>query len=638
MGTSPKGQCNNHCTGANLQMENTKKDGAMEQRMKAMRLSMFQESDADDFEACVRDVMASTGLTEDEARIVAGALREELLPKVAQTFGLDEEDIRPLMGGGGDAEHATTEFADDETPVDPMDDAADEEEAGDELALPSEDTLEDGGEEDDLGSMETLEIQVPAGKMDDVQKALDEILGDDTFDAADDFGFEAEGDTAMADDIDADGKVMNNMDNEKLAERRARREAIVAQNAKGVRTAGEDGKPRDIGLGDDTSHNGKPFQYADGAQMKGEDRYEGMTLDDSGGNSLREQNPTFADLPVPTKNPENLQLKDNYKTFKFDGPEGELEYHMSSEAFEVPSESPDRDGNFAVPTQMTETLHRKTTVASEIQKNVERVASEGADDEDQEVLANTDAELFVTSDGKRVNRAQFEDHVINKLVEAGYQEREVIAAGFEKGLELYGQLLESERTAQSKSPATFEDIKRAAADRKERIDRMANKLKMEIQSGQDGDEDEDTMEEMLEKERKAMEETFFREAELYKKRVKTAYGISSRLVVANVLPESEIDSHVNTWLKDNLSVEAMLRLGSVMLRSAQTNSKRLAQANAEGGNVRTAGVSVNPALVSPTSGTGEVKNRLANLFSIGDVPRAEFDRYQDDARRESRNY
>lgn len=608
--------------------------------MKAMRLAMFQESDADDFNACVRDVMASTGLTEAEARIVAGALREELLPKVAQSFGLDEEDIRPLMiGDGGNAEQNTTDFANDEdAPVDPMDDAADEEAADDELALPTEDTFDDGGEEDDLGSTETLEIQVPAGKMDDVQKALDEILGDDTFDAADDLGFDAEDDTAMADDIDADGKVMNNMDNEKLAERRARREAILAQNANGVRTASEDGKPRDIGLGDDTSHNGKPFQHADGAQMKGEYTAGGKTLDDSGGNSLRGQNPTFADMSVPTKNPENLQLKDSYKTFKFDGPEGELEYQMSAEAFEVPSESPDREPGLEVPTQMTETLKRKTTVANEILKNVERVASGDSDDEDQQVLANSDAELYVTSDGQHVNRAEFEDHVINKLVAAGYTEREVIAAGFEKGLELYGQLLEGERTAQSKSPATFEDIKRAAGERKDRIDRMADKLKMEIQSGQAGEEDDDTMEELLEQERKAMENTFLREAEIYKKRVKTAYGISTRLVVANVLPEGEVDSHVDTWLKDNLSVETMLKLGSVMLRSAQTNSKRLAQAQAEGGNVRTAGVSVNPALVSPTSGTGEVKDRLANLFSVGNVPRAAFDRYQDESRRESRDY
>ena len=630
-------------------MAKTKQEGGLDAKTKAVRLAMLQESDADDFRQCVREVQASTGLSEAEARIVAGALRSEMLPKVAQSLGLEEEDIAdfanhlPDEEDHEDGEPTTTDFADDK--VKDEDDFVEEPEddtaaiRGDALDMGGEDAIEDDmSDVDDLGTEQTLEIQVPAGKVDEVQEAIRSILGDDAFDLGggdskfdfgsddeDDFGHEFDKSTFGDDEDDLNfeddetgeeapntGKQVISMSNKQMAGRE-------------VRAADEQVKPKDRGLGSDTSHGGKPFQYAADAQYQGEDKRPGMTLQDSAGNSLREQNPTFADATVPAKNPEKLQLKNSYKTFKYEGPDGDIEYDMSSEVFEVPSAGEKAGGEFEVPTQMTSTLDRKTTVAN-LKSNVERVAGEKANDDSDYVTASNE-ELYVTSDNRTVGRDEFEEHVIDTLVASGMSEKEVLAMSFAEGLELYGNIVE-QRTAASNAMG---DITRAHAERQARINKLAADIKVEIAGGtEEPDGTDETIEEALKESREAMRDTFIREAELFKKRVKAAYGVTTRLVIAGIINDNEVDNHVDTWLKDNLSVGAMLKQGNFMLRAASKTTDRTVQAGNNSGNTRTAGVSVNPALVTPNLGsTQEVKDRLANLFTVGGIPRNAFDAYKD---------
>jgi hypothetical protein len=628
-------------------MATTKQEGGLDARTKAVRLAMLQESDADDFRQCVREVQASTGLSAAEARIVAGALRSEMLPKVAESLGLEEDDIAdfanklPDEEDDVDGEQPTTDFADDK--VEDEDDFVEEPQddtaaiRGDALDMGGEDAIEDDmSDEDDLGTEQTLEIQVPTGKVDEIQEAIRSILGDDAFglggdsefnfedDEEGDFGDENFEDKPWGDDDDL------NLEDENIGEEAPNigKQVISMSNkqkaGREVRAADEQVKPKDRGLGSDTSHGGKPFQYAADAQYQGEDTRPGMTLEDSAGNSLRDQNPTFADATVPAKNPERLQLKNSYKTFTYEGADGDIEYDMSSEVFEVPSAGEKAGGEFEVPTQMTSTLDRKTTVAT-LNSNVERVAGEKATDDSDYVTANNE-ELYVTSDNRTVGRDEFEEHVIDTLVASGMTEKEVLAMSFAEGLELYGNIVE-QRTAASNAMG---EITRAHAERQARINKLAADLTVEITGGtEEPDGTEETLEEALKESREAMRDTFIREAELFKKRVKAAYGVTTRLVIAGIINDNEVDNHVDTWLKDNLSVGAMLKQGNFMLRAASKTTDRTVQSG-NSGNTRTAGVSVNPALVTPNLGsTQEVKDRLANLFTVGGIPRNAFDAYKD---------
>lgn len=630
-------------------MATTKQEGGLDARTKAVRLAMLQESDADDFRQCVREVQASTGLSEAEARIVAGALRSEMLPKVAQSLGLEEDDIadfaNKLPGDEDDAdgEQPTTDFADDK--VEDEDDFVEEPQddtaaiRGDALDMGGEDAIEDDmSDVDDLGTEQTLEIQVPAGKVDEVQEAIRSILGTDAFGLGGDseFNFEDDEEGDFGDENFEDMPLEDesedlNFEDENIGEEAPNtgKQVISMSNkqkaGREVRAADEQVKPKDRGLGSDTSHGGKPFQYAADAQYQGEDKRPGMTLEDSAGNSLRDQNPTFADATVPAKNPEKLQLKNSYKTFKYEGADGDIEYDMSSEVFEVPSAGEKAGGEFEVPTQMTSTLDRKTTVAT-LNSNVERVAGEKATDDSDYVTANNE-ELYVTSDNRTVGRDEFEEHVIDTLVASGMTEKEVLAMSFAEGLELYGNIVE-QRTAASNAMG---DITRAHAERQARINKLAADIKVEIAGGtEEPDGTDETIEEALKESREAMRDTFIREAELFKKRVKAAYGVTTRLVIAGIINDNEVDNHVDTWLKDNLSVGAMLKQGNFMLRAASKTTDRTVQAGNNSGNTRTAGVSVNPALVTPNLGsTQEVKDRLANLFTVGGIPRNAFDAYKD---------
>jgi Zn finger protein HypA/HybF involved in hydrogenase expression len=145
-----------------------------------------------------------------------------------------------------------------------------------------------------------------------------------------------------------------------LAARRAQREAILKK------IASEEEKYPASGT----------FKYnEDLYNMEGEVDYPSMTLEGSEGNSLKEQNPSWAEQKVPTNNVDSLQFPDVTKPMKFEGSgDGSLEYTVDWDSLETPSEGMEDVNMFDVPTQMPSMPH-KTTVPQA------RVASYGMEAE-----------------------------------------------------------------------------------------------------------------------------------------------------------------------------------------------------------------------------------------------------------------
>ena len=359
-----------------------------QQRLAALRLAELQVTDKEDFNSCVNDMVKTASLNKDEAAIVANAIRAKYLPSVAREAGMDEMHVNKMINLDGGAEE-TADFANDETEDEEIEmhqfeddedmDDMDEDIEDDEDDL-EDDLNDDEDEVDDVEEMATFEIEVPADMVDvaqkAVQKALDNLLGGeddmdmdvdlDDEDMEDDSDMDTDSDDMDSDmdseddmDIDEDemeldsepkmhtSNGVNKMTKQALAARRAEREAILKKIA-----SEEEQYPASAG-----------FKYnEDMVNMPGEVEYPSMTLEGSDGNSLKEQNPSFADQKVPTNIPDSLQFPDITKPSKFEGSgDGSLEYTVDWDSLENPSEGLDAK-YFEVPTQMPSMPH-KTTVA-----------------------------------------------------------------------------------------------------------------------------------------------------------------------------------------------------------------------------------------------------------------------------------
>ena len=363
-----------------------------QQRLAALRLAELQVTDKEDFKSCVDDMVKTASLNKDEATIVASAIRAKYLPSVAREAGMDEMHVNKMINLDGGAEE-TADFANDETEDEEIEmhqfeDDEDMEDMDEDIEDDEDELEEDLNiDEDEVKDTEmaTFEIEVPADMVDvaqkAVQEALDNLLGgeddmdmdvdfdDDDMEDDSDMDFDSDDmesdmdsdDDDMEDDMDIDDDEMeddsepkmhtsngvNKMTKQALAARRAEREAILKKIA-----SEEEQYPASAG-----------FKYnEDMVNMPGEVEYPSMTLGGSEGNSLKEQNPSFAEQKVPTNIPDSLQFPDVTKPSKFEGSgDGSLEYTVDWDSLENPSEGLDAK-HFEVPTQMPSMPH-KTTVA-----------------------------------------------------------------------------------------------------------------------------------------------------------------------------------------------------------------------------------------------------------------------------------
>ena len=371
------------------EMSELKKNANHQQRLAALRLAELQMTDQEDFENCVSDMVRSASLDESEASVVASAIRSKYLPALAREAGMDEMIVKKMVnledGAEETADFANEDEEDTKMELHHFDDDEDDD---------TEDLNEDEDEVDDNEETATLTIEVPADMVGAAQKAvqmaLDELFGEDTdMEMEEESDFDMD-DESMEDDEDSEDDMddeaeedsepnkmhtsngVNKMTKQALAARRAEREAILKKMA-----SEEEQYPASAG-----------FKYnEDMVNMTGEMDYPSMSLDASEGNSLKEQNPSYADSKVPTNNPDSLQFPGITKPSKFEGSgDGSLEYSVDWNSLENPSEGLEDVNLFEVPTQMPSMPH-KTTVAMDSTKHAVKCTTCGSES------MMTDAEL-----------------------------------------------------------------------------------------------------------------------------------------------------------------------------------------------------------------------------------------------------
>ena len=601
--------------------------------IKSMKLAEFRDvlnaTDAADMETCVNDLVKNAGLNPSEARVVAAAYRSQVLPKLAHDMGLGDDDTAGLIGLHGDG-MKTTDFAkakhtedkedDDKGGILPSDESIEDEiaehghmpsaeEEAEEGETPEmhkpevEDAIEDMGNkpEDDFntdssevneGTGETalIQIEVPASQIEEVQRLLDEHFGngnaeeDNALPVKEEalpLGNSAElAVSAPATPLNIEPNEVDHMDAKQLLARRNERAAILAgTNTTRTVTAEDETKPKDIGLGKDTSEGGKPFQYAGDAQYKGEDDRPTNTKQNSEGNSLRDQNPTFKKQPVPTNNAENLQLKSGYEAVKKDGsPDGTLEYTVDFNKLDkIPSSDPDRIDDYTVPTQMPEVAGpRKTTVAERV------VECSGCNNPNTKEIHSAECQdcktvIAICEDCENEGYCPVCAGVtVAKTVEA------------EDGVTIEIDANKETEEAKGTNPSV----------KQENGDGFARKPHEDDESN-----------------RKAMA--------LFTARVKTAYSVSSKLALAGVIEANDVDGNAEMWLADGLSPATMVSQGKLMLKSASSAAERVASSYSDNRNVRTANVSLNPGAFTTANSQNTAPNDLREALRSILMPKYE---------------
>ena len=514
-------------------------DTAQREALKrAMRIAEIRVEDAEDMNACVSDLVRSAGLDEDSARIVAAAYREAMMPEALEAEGFDPKAFM----NSHDGNEMTADFADDMSADDKdMHDEDHEDDMG----------MMDDSEADD--NVATLEVEVPEkdlGKFQEaLEKAMAEVFGDteevadDMEDHSSDIKTNEEDEDDMS-SVTASGKVQN-----MNRSARAEREAILA--SLGTRTASDN------------------FEYK--AEYTNEGEHATMTMQSSEGNSLRDQNPTFNNVPVPTVNG-RLGLEKELDAVTLDGKVDDMNaYKINFDPMAIPSGEGDalpEFGEFEVPTQNpSETSSRKNTITTASDMTAEEAAEE---------------ELYTN------------------LVQAGVSDDVISNLTFAEGLDLFRQITASK----------IENLARMAA------------VEIEV-NADDMEEDVEEVVGMTDEDKKAEWATFsanaVKEAQIYQARLKTAYGVSTKLCLAGLISSDEVEANVDLWMNDGMSVKAMLASGTQMLRMSQSAEQRVASAHVEK-NLRTAsaqGVANIPGYTGSTSNvSSDLQQALKSIFTM----------------------
>lgn len=521
---------------------------------RAMRIAEIRVEDAEDMKACVSDLIKTAGLDEESAKIVASAYREAMMPEALESEGLDPDAFM------NHDEEMTADFAKEKDAKD--EDMHHEDHENEDLDENDEGMKVDSEADDKVA---TLEVDVPEkdlGKFQEaLEKAMAEVFGDagEVAEDMDDFSNQNsnEEDEGEMPSITASRKVKN-----MNRSARAEREAILA--SLNNRTASEN------------------FQYK--AEYKNEGEHATMTMQNSEGNSLREQNVDFNKVPVPTVN-DRLGLDNELDSVTLDGKVDDMNaYKIAFDPMAIPSAEGDalpEFGEFEVPTQNPgATSSRKNTILAS-----DMSAEEAAEEE-----------------------------LYNNLVSAGVSDDVISNMTFAEGLELYRQITAS----------NIDNLSKFAQSTTINVDADADMEDMDPEFGLD-EEDDNVFADMEEDkdnveakwaEFSAMKE---KEAQVFRARLKTAYGVSTKLCLAGLLDADEVEANVDLWMNDGMSVKAMLASGTQMLRMSQSAEQRVASAHAEK-NVRTAsaqGVANIPGFTgSTTNVSSDLQQALKSIFTM----------------------
>lgn len=642
------------------------KNTSREQKIKALKLAQFIDEDKSNNEECVSDMKKFAHLNDESANVVANALRNKYIESAAAEKGLEKlafQEFDPSMEDDSNAQGFAKKQKDDNMGMngkgtfgDPsngggmgvgddddvsaqglpdMDSGSDDSSSfgnagmnneGSEQSLMSDkDTDTDIDPDAKTGDTVKFEIEVPSDQAADFHAALEKLMGqgsddqDDDQDDSDDSvdhgnGVADDSDDGDSDDADKSDREASTRSNtmikeaSELADRKAKRKALAAL-ASNLRVAAErddddDDKPKDIGLGRDTSSGGSAFQHAKDAQPQNEDRYETFTMENSGGNSLKGQNPSYTKVKIPTKNPDNLQLRDAYEIIDKEGSgSSSLQLDVDFKKLnDIPSANPDRAENYAVPTEMSDVVgRRKTTVANQDGK---RVACAGCNNPEKIPvhtvqcndcrnriaiceICEDEANCPYCAGQTGTKTAQTEDEATTAKSDEDQKSRRVDEKGITKG-----------------EPNQFEgtDTPNTGGNGK-----SLDKLEKEIKASN------------------AIE----------KARIKVAYSWSARLAAYNIIQEDEMDELANQWLASGLAVQAMNTTGNLMMRSAKNSAERVASVASNG---MQRGTRNNPSLsnnitVASTTGNDAVASLKETLQGFFTTPE---NQYTEDKFRESK--
>ena len=357
-------------------MNVNKKKANNQDKMAALRLAEIKATDFEDLKDCANDMSRTASLDSSEALEVAKAIRAKYLPNLAKQAGISDMGVKKLINLEEGTED-TANFANDDN----------EDDDGMELHHfeGDEDETEEefDNEEDEVNDSEMakFEIEVPADMVDAaqqaVQQALDALLGgndsDDDFDSEEDFDdddsdddseedldfdddFESDDDDSeMEEDSEQMHKLSNGvqkMSKNTLNSRKAEREEILKKLASEEPLVVPDQKYK------------KNYDMLDG-----EKPYPTMTMENSGSNSLKEQNPDWAEQKLFTNKMDEVQLKSNFKSFTLPGKTKDLEYTIEFDEIEVPSEEDPLGSGPSIPTQMEQLQHNSTVYKTASEKH-----------------------------------------------------------------------------------------------------------------------------------------------------------------------------------------------------------------------------------------------------------------------------
>ena len=516
----------------------------------ALKLAEIQATDKEDFVQCTNDMARTASLNDDEAVVVASAIRAKYLPNIAKQAGIK------LAGLDLEDGKETVDFANDESDDEEMEFhhfESDEEELDEDDDEMSDDDMEDSDEADESDDVATFEIEVPADMVDQAQKAvqeaLDNLLGgdlDSSEDEMEDMDDMEDMDSDDEDEIEDENtekftknsNEVRNMTKQALAERKAQREALL-------RRAEREEILMKLAAEEEAYPAHSTFKYnEDMVNMEGEIDYPSMSFEGGEGNSLKEQNPSWAEQRVPTNNPDSLQFPDVTKPMKFEGSgDGSLEYVVDWESLENPSEGLEDANLFEVPTQMPNMPH-KTTRAN---AGNNRIAEKGKEKHTVQCTSCGTRQAMSDEEMERDStRCANDDCPTNK--ESGDEH-------------------EDEKTAQGDPAKTVKTL----GDTRNQLFEQNNN----VQEGL----------------------TMVKTESLDLARIKTSYGCASKLALAGIITSDEVDSYAEQMLNDGLKADSMIRQTKLLLKSAQTSTERVAAAAAEKmtKTASTLGVSTSPA-------------------------------------------
>jgi len=517
----------------------------------ALKLAEIQATDKEDFVQCTNDMARTASLNDDEAGVVASAIRAKYLPNIAKQAGIK------LAGLDLEDGKETVDFANDESDDEEMEFhhfESDEEELDEDDDEMSDDDMEDSDEADESDDVATFEIEVPADMVDQAQKAvqeaLDNLLGgdlDSSEDEMEDMDDMEDMDSDDEDEIEDENtekftknsNEVRNMTKQALAERKAQREALL-------RRAEREEILMKLAAEEEAYPAHSTFKYnEDMVNMEGEIDYPSMSFEGGEGNSLKEQNPSWAEQRVPTNNPDSLQFPDVTKPMKFEGSgDGSLEYVVDWESLENPSEGLEDANLFEVPTQMPNMPHKTTRANAGNNRIAKRHDVECQECGHRQSMTEDDMKNDAT-------RCANDECPSNKK-----------EAGDDHDMEKASATIDTKQMGDASN--TLQTGKNTAVE----VNKMTQDVGKELAA-----------------------------SSLVLARIKTAYGCSSKLALAGIITSDEVDSYAEQMLNDGLKADSMIRQTKLLLKSAQTSTERVAAAAAEKmtKTASTLGVSTSPA-------------------------------------------